>query len=225
MPTPDDLPVSADWPVPAGVPALLFGGSFDPPHVAHATLALRARDRALCEDAWLVLVPAARSPHKATGPAASDADRLDMLRAAFAGAERVEIWTDELARGESGEPSYWVDTLERARRAHAGELRFLIGADQAVAFGRWREPGRILELAEPVVLLRPPISTPDLLAGALREAGEAPDAWLARVADVGTLPESSTDVRAGLEAGACDEAAAHLAPGVLAIIRERGLYR
>ncbi|MBY0112769.1 MAG: adenylyltransferase/cytidyltransferase family protein [Phycisphaerales bacterium] len=156
-------------PIPAGVrDAIVFGGTFDPPHVGHITPALQARELAGLggarlegaglEGAWLLYVPAARSPHKAHNPIASDADRVAMLRLALEGVDRAAVWTDEVDRA-SGEPTYTVDTL---RRLHAARpelsLRLLIGADQAQALHRWREPREIVKLAPPLLMLRGGVS-------------------------------------------------------------------
>jgi nicotinic acid mononucleotide adenylyltransferase len=87
-----------------------------------------------------VYVPAARSPHKERGPAASDADRVEMLKRSLEGVERVGGWTEEIdrakwvreekqpgpeadgaeekAQGQDArvtEPSYTVDTVWLAR--------------------------------------------------------------------------------------------------------------
>ena len=217
----------------AGAPALLlFGGSFDPPHAAHTQLAGLARERLaqrLGERVRLILVPAARSPHKHEAPA-PDADRLAMLRLASAGLDDAAIWTDEIDRASHGhpEPSYWVQTL---RRAHAASSRvklfFLIGADQALSFHRWREPRAILALARPVVLPRDPVLDRGALLEALRadavwtgdELGVWSEAWL----ELPTLPHAATQVRELLLAG--EDAGALLHPEVAAYIRQRGLYR
>ncbi len=207
---------------------LLVGGTFDPPHVAHVELARRARE-ACRPGAALAFVPAERSPHKDTGPVASDADRVEMLTLAIEGIERAGVWTDEIDRARGGEPSYWVETLDRARRL-AGDawLGFVIGADQAVAFDRWREARRILDLAEPVVLLREPWGTAELLLGAMRGFWSAAelDRWASWCVDVGTIDVSATEIR-GLLASDRENARLEslLAPGVLGLIRERGLYR
>ncbi len=108
-------------PLPQGVrQILLFGGTFDPPHAAHARLPFMVREQMLGPDAWLLYVPAARNPLKAHGPEASDADRLQMLRlliadqAAGVQAARVAIWTDELDRSRQAPgPTYTIDTVER----------------------------------------------------------------------------------------------------------------
>jgi nicotinate-nucleotide adenylyltransferase len=217
-------------PMPMAIPdegVLLVGGTFDPPHVAHAELAARARG-VRRPGAALVFVPAARSPHKDTGPVASDADRVAMLGLALDGIERAGVWTDEIDRAGACGASYWVDTLERARTLVGDAwLGFVIGADQAVAFDRWREARRILELAEPVVLLREPFGSSRALIEAMGESwSEAElERWASWCVDVGTIGVSATELR-GLLASDRENARleAMLAPGVLNLIRERGLY-
>ena len=221
--TETEHPPPTPWPVAdPTAPCLLFGGTFDPPHGAHIALAAAARDAALGSDAWLVFVPAGQNPCKPTGPIASDAQRIEMLRLATAELERSAIWTDEVDRAaiEDG-PSYWSLTLDRARIAapRATDLRFLIGADQAVAFHRWRDPDEIVRVAEPVVLLRAPHDTRKKLAAALRGEGRNESeirAWMDRVADVGVAEASSTAVRGGDRTS--------LNPRVAQYIRRHGLY-
>lgn len=185
---------------------LLFGGLFDPPHWAHVNLAIAARDVVLGKGAWLVFVPAARSPHKPDGPIASNEHRLAMLGLALAGHSNVAIWTDELERTDDG-PSYWIDTVRRAHdlTAPETELRFLIGADQAIAFHRWHEHDAILQLAEPMVMLREPAGTPDALVAQLRSldvwSDDEIDAWRRSIVPQEALEMSSTDVRSRLRRG------------------------
>lgn len=195
---------------------VLIGGTFDPPHRAHLELPIRVRDelerRAGCEgNGWLVYVPVARSPHKGTGPVAPDADRLKMLELAIAGREvggRVGVWSDEIDRAAAspGAPSYTVDTLARARAwldAHGSnkaQLRLLIGADQALAFHKWRDPARIMALAAPVVMLRPPVASAAALLDGLRATrawseGELRE-WGNRIVDPGLMDAAATSVRA-----------------------------
>lgn len=150
-----------------------------------------------------------------------------MLSLATEGVERGAIWTDELDRAcapaSAGEPSYWVDTLERARaaRGSGSALRFLIGADQAVAFHKWREARRVLSLAEPVVMPREEIADAGSLTAALRETGawetEELERWAGWFVQTEMLDASSTGARAG------ESRALH--PRVRAHIEARRLYR
>lgn len=149
-----------------GTRLVLFGGSFDPPHRAHLFFARFVLHR--FPDAVLLMVPAARSPHKGAEPLASPEQRCEMIRLGLldvglapgdAGGGRAGIWTDEIDRaggGGGGGPSYWVDTLRRARSLAPAvtSLSFVIGSDQLAAFDRWHQPHEILRLARPIVLVR-----------------------------------------------------------------------
>ena len=188
---------------------ILFGGTFDPPHRGHVELpervrrAVEGRMGGAGGAAWLVYVPAARSPFKDVGPVASDEDRLEMLRRAVAGNPRAVVWDVEIerARREGEGPSYTVETVERARRELGDDvtLRLLIGADQAAEFHRWRRPREIISMAEPLVMLRSPEESVEGLMARMRASGawseEELAAWAGRVVEVGTMDVSATRVR------------------------------
>ncbi len=212
----------------AGV--LLVGGSFDPVHEAHTVLADQARRLAMDGRGEIVFVPAARSPHKREAPLASDRQRVDMLGLAALGLERWSVWTHELDRATGGEPSYWIDTLREARSRFEGELRFLIGADQAVAFHLWREPREILDLARPVVLPRRGIGSAAELADSMApgEAWSAReiDAWKSWLVPTTEISVSASAIREALADPARRGAPIdHLDANVHAYILRHGLYR
>lgn len=224
-------PLNADD-VSAGL--VLVGGTFDPPHRAHTMLADRARSAVGMADAWLVFVPAAVSPFKQGAAQGAGAhDRVAMIGAAIRHLPRATVWTDEIDRApaENG-PSYWVRTLERLR-AMIGPVpcvRFIIGADQAEGFHKWREPARILELATPIVLPRTPLEESRQLQSALQDTGawsaDEIARWQGWMVEVGLLPEASTWIRQRLASGCEDrQLDGVLDPEVLAYIRRRGLYK
>lgn len=207
---------------------VLFGGTFDPVHLGHVRLADAAR-RSVGPRTPLVFVPAARSPHKDAGPIASPADRVRMLELATADLEHTGVWTEEIDRAESSDgPSYWIDTLESARALLGDDavIRFVIGVDQLLALPAWRRWREILEIAEPLVLARPPLEDADAILDALHEidawAGVEPGAWIDRVVPAPVLPYSATEIRAALARGNADVPG--LDPRVLAFIKDRGLY-
>jgi nicotinate-nucleotide adenylyltransferase len=200
--------VTPEAPTPLSIPTgcghvALFGGTFDPPHLAHVTLADLGRnelERRVGAPAFLAFVPAARSPHKDNAPTATDAQRLAMLALAIEGLDRAGIWTDELDRATHGEPSYFARTLERARSMLPGRaLWFIIGADQAASFHRWRQPREMLQLARPIVLPRHPIASAAELRAAMatadfwneKELGH----WAESFVDIDLLRAASTEVR------------------------------
>jgi nicotinate-nucleotide adenylyltransferase len=227
--TPPRAPFPPISPLPLPVDAgaiLLVGGQFDPPHRAHTELPARARDLL---GGWLVFVPASKSPLKSEA-AAPDADRLAMLRLAIADLDRALVWTDELDRSRPGEPSYWIDTLRRAREIlpSGADLRFFIGADQAVQFHRWRAPREILEAADPVVVLRPPWTERNQLLAAITATGawtaEELDRWSRSILEGPCLPANSTAIREALREHPDSSGSLDLDPKVADYIRRHHLY-
>lgn len=222
-----EIPIRAFPPPREARSIIVFGGTFDPPHVGHVSLPPMARERIGAE--WLVYVPAARSPLKERGPLASDEDRVEMLRRSLAGMDRVGISTLEIERRQGGEPSYTLDTLIRFREAFPeASLRLLIGADQAALFHRWREPRRIMGLAEPLVMLRVPHETREMLLDALRAhwSDEELAAWGSWVVELPMVDAEATEIRRALESeGQASAELETLTPaGAMSVIRERGLY-
>ncbi|MFW6133486.1 MAG: nicotinate-nucleotide adenylyltransferase [Planctomycetota bacterium] len=130
---------------------LLFGGTFDPVHHGHLIAA-----RAICERGGygrVVLVPAARPPHKAPA-AASRAQRLAMLR--LAAGDDATFVVDDIELRRDG-PSYTYDTLAALRDAHDGvELHWVIGADMLEDLPEWHRVDDVLDMARIVVAVRPP---------------------------------------------------------------------
>lgn len=220
-------------PVPPGARSiLLIGGTFDPPHTAHVSMAVETAATLHLER--LLFIPAARSPHKDSAPEAADQQRLEMLALALEGVANAGISTIEIdaARGAPGEPtppSYTVDTLRALRAAlPAASLRLLIGADQAAQFHRWREPGEIIALAEPAVALRAPHQTAEQLLAAMAPHWPAADlaAWGKRILGLPTVDISATAARDILRTqGADSPALAGLVhPAVREYIRANRLY-
>jgi nicotinate-nucleotide adenylyltransferase len=164
----------------------MFGGTFDPPHVAHLALAERAREQLGLDR--VVFVPAARPPHK-PAESVSDADvRLAMTRLAVQGNPAFRVSRYELLRGGT---SFTVDTLRALKRAHPrARLYLLIGADSLADFHTWREPDLIRRLATLVVAGRP---------GA-RSAGAGRGRRFVRLGGP-ALDVSSSEIRARLRRG------------------------
>jgi nicotinate-nucleotide adenylyltransferase len=188
----------------------VLGGTFDPPHLGHLTLAREAwRQLALDE---VRLVPARRAPHK-PAPRLDAELRARLVAAAVADQPGLALSRLELDRPE---PSFTVDTLEALAAAEPGaELWFLLGADQLVGFARWREPQRILDLARLAVAARAGRRRPELADVASRVAPDRVD-WV-------EMPEvdiSSSLVRDRLARG---QSLRELVPAAVeALLREEG---
>lgn len=164
----------------------VYGGSFDPPHAGHLILAADAV-RTLELD-LLLFVPASVQPFKQdrAGVTAPEA-RADMLRLAVGESTTFRVDTVELERGGL---SYTVDTLEELSRRYAGaELFLIVGEDALAGFGKWKNAGRIRELATLAALRRHEGASDRPLPAGVKEASR-------RVVDI-----SSTEIRERVKAG------------------------
>ena len=129
----------------------VFGGTFDPVHLAHLILAEQCREQAALDQ--ILFIPAARPPHKQDQDIASFDRRVEMLALALAGNPAFRV--DELEKNRAG-PSYTVDTLtELKSRQPEAQLFLIVGSDTLHELATWRQPERILELAKLLVVTRP----------------------------------------------------------------------
>ncbi|MBK7579138.1 MAG: nicotinate-nicotinamide nucleotide adenylyltransferase [Myxococcales bacterium] len=188
----------------ARTPVAIFGGSFNPPHVAHVlavtyTLAFGGIQE-------LLVVPVFE--HAFSKDLAPFVERVELCRLAFGWLPRVRVSAVE---AELPTPSFTLQTLERLAEEHPEwALRLVIGSDVLHERDKWRAFERIERLAPPLVLGRAGFPHPS--------------------APLALLPEvSSTEVRGLLGAtanAARDIRLRALVPrDVLAYIDERGLYR
>jgi nicotinate-nucleotide adenylyltransferase len=137
----------------------IFGGTFDPPHIGHLLAASDAIEALDLDVMWLV--PNATQPLKGAGQG-SPLQRLEMVRLLADGDGRFDVDPVEIERQGV---SYTVDTVgEFARRFPEAARFLLIGADVTASFDQWREPQRIRELAEVVVLQRGNDETEEVIA-------------------------------------------------------------
>jgi len=130
----------------------VFGGTFDPIHIAHLRSAEEAREQLGLDR--VLFVPAADPPHK-TRRVTAAAHRLAMVRLAIAGHPAFRVSTLEIDRGGR---SYTVDTLRALRERLPADtaLTLLIGWDAFLEIGTWKQYRTLFELADVAVWTRPP---------------------------------------------------------------------
>jgi nicotinate-nucleotide adenylyltransferase len=176
----------------------LFGGSFNPPHVAHQLVALYVLETQPVDELWMI--PCFLHPfEKSLEPFP---DRLEMCRRAAAGlGGRVRVSEVE---GQLGGESRTLRTVQALQAAHPDhQFSLIIGSDLQAETSSWYRAEELQRLVPFVVVAR----------GGHAAAGSASV----------TMPEiSSSDVRRRLREGLpVDQVVPR---GVLDYIRERGLY-
>ncbi len=127
----------------------ILGGIFDPIHYGHLAIAEQTCDA--LELAGVLFIPAGRPVHRAA-PHAGAADRLRMVELATADNPRFAVSAIEV---DADRPSYSVETLEQLTSDHPDDEYVLImSAESAKALPTWRDPMRLVELAEIAVVPR-----------------------------------------------------------------------
>ncbi|MBI4722651.1 MAG: nicotinate-nucleotide adenylyltransferase [Candidatus Stahlbacteria bacterium] len=126
----------------------LFGGTFDPPHIAHLIAAEKTREEFRIDK--ILFLPTNIPSHK-SNPIASAQDRLEMTKIATNSNPYFEVSDVEIKRGGV---SYMIDTLKELTNPKS-HLFLLIGIDEAIDFMNWKESAEILKLSTVVIFTRP----------------------------------------------------------------------
>jgi nicotinate-nucleotide adenylyltransferase len=189
----------------------IFGGSFNPPHLAHLVVAESVRDQfRLDEVLW---IPNGRPPHKTLDQElVAPAHRLAMTRLATSDNPAFRVSDIEMRDAGTG---YTVDTL-RLLEASYPETHFelILGGDSLADFSGWHRPGEILDRVPLIVYHRRGF---DGIAEAM------PSVARIRFVDAPLLDVSGTRVRERLRQG---RSVRYLVPeSVRAYIEAEHLYR
>jgi nicotinate-nucleotide adenylyltransferase len=128
-----------------------YGGSFDPVHCGHLTIARKLTEIFALDE--LVFVPAFHAPHKKRKKPTSAFHRYAMLALATIGDAKIKVSKMEL---EMPEKPYTVETLERLKNElPAARIFFVMGADSWAEITTWREWEKVLTLVDIIVVTRP----------------------------------------------------------------------
>jgi nicotinate-nucleotide adenylyltransferase len=196
----------------------ILGGTFNPVHLGHLLVAHAVAEALDLER--VLLLPAARPPHKPRGLLAAPDERLAMVRLSLAGDPLLDVSTLELDRGGT---SYAVDTM-RLFRAQNPDVApcFIIGMDSLRELHSWHRVGELLELCTFATVDRPGVDRP-VDPTELRLPPPWPERLLAGIVPIRTWEVSSSEIRRRIAVGRSIRYL--VSPAVEAFIRERGLYR
>lgn len=126
----------------------IFGGTFNPVHNEHVAVARQAVKELKLDK--LYIVPTFLAPHK-NGCSVSAEHRINMLRLAFEGEDKIEISTFET---DNGGTSYSYITAEHFKKNTDGEVFMIVGGDMLHDFKNWKYPERILDAVSLCAFLR-----------------------------------------------------------------------
>ena len=150
----------------------LFGGSFNPIHNGHISLALQLKEQAGLDEVWLMVSP--QNPLKQSTDLLDDEQRLLMARLAVENVDGIVVSDYEM---HLPKPSYTWNTLEALKRDYPDrQFVLMIGGDNWEHFDRWYRAEDIKANYEIVVYTRTP-------------------------SDEGYIDISSTDIRERIKAG------------------------
>ena len=183
----------------------ILGGSFNPVHHGHLTIATRAAERVGLDQ--VLLVPTAISPLKSRRGLTSGKHRLTMIRGAIRGNPLFRASGLEIRRGGV---SYTVETLHAIRKKSPAKLYLILGTDAFRLLPQWKEAEEVRRMVSFLVVPR---------------TGDRPTAQLPKhyIVDAPLLEISSTEIRERVRKGLSIR---YLVPNdVERYIREKGLFR
>lgn len=185
----------------------IYGGTFDPPHMAHLRIAEEAREQFNLD--CVFFVPNRQPVHR--GSAVADAeDRYAMLILATADNPAFRVSRDELDRPT---PSYSIDTVLLFRQRYPNaELYFIAGTDEVAVLNTWRDADRLLSLCRFLAAPRRP-----------EDRSAVPSHPAVIPIQMPPLPMSSSDIRERIALGR--SVRYQMPDAVLRYIISRGLYR
>ena len=128
-----------------------YGGSFDPPHDGHLTIARRLTELFNLNE--FVFIPAFHAPHKKARKPISAFHRHAMLCLATANKSNLQVSTVEL---DAPEKPFTVETQAKLKNnLPDAEIFFVIGADSWAEITTWRDWETVLTQTNIIVVTRP----------------------------------------------------------------------
>lgn len=183
----------------------VFGGLFDPPHIAHLIIAQSVLEEFDLQTVFFI--PAGNPPHK--NKFTPYQIRFQMTEAAIKNNPRFRV--SDIEHRLSGK-TYTIDVVRALQNEHSGQMNLIIGSDQWDEFNTWKTPKNLVQLCNIIVVPRPGHS----LDGLSRRRKKI------KIAHTPAIELSSTTIRKKI---ARNESIQYLVPPeVLKIIQKRKLY-
>lgn len=157
----------------------IFGGTFNPLHNGHIAVARSVIDSSLADELWLMVTP--QNPWKRNLTLMDDSFRLAMARLGVRSLDRIKASDFEFSLPR---PSYTYNTLRKlSETCPDREFSLVIGADNWVKFGNWRDSDIIQKKHQIIVYPRSGYPLPE------------PATVNVHILDCPTIDISSTQIR------------------------------
>jgi len=195
----------------------IFGGTFSPIHNGHVKAARSFRDEMKLD--VLYVIPDRIPPHKQISGKDDPFLRLEMVKTALAGEEKMILSDTELKREGK---SYTVYTLPEF--TGNGELFLLCGTDMFLTFDTWFRFEDIFRMCT-LVLMQRETSSPALRAEIEEKKKLYTEKYGAKIEMIKEEPFeiSSSEIRNMIAKG--EDYSAYVPESVREFIEEKGLYR
>jgi nicotinate-nucleotide adenylyltransferase len=195
----------------------IFGGTFDPIHNGHLSIAYEALN--YLELDKILFMPSGNPPHKLKRDKADSSIRYELIEMAIRSEKHFEVSSFEIQRSEL---SYTYKTVEYFKMLEPETLwYFITGVDCLMELDTWKNPARIFNCCKLVVFNRPGFNMKDIL----REKEKNEDVYGKEIIfiDLPLLDISSREIKKKIKEG---KRADYLMPqGVYNTIIELGLYK
>lgn len=188
----------------------IYGGSFNPVHIGHTSLAQAICEQKLVDEVWLVVSPLNPFKRNRSDELLDDHIRLEMAKIATRDISCIKVSDIEF---DMPKPSYTFDTLKVLKEKYPQhEFSLIIGADNWIAFSKWYKSDEIMANHNIIVSRRP---------GCEIDLSSVPKN--VTVASTELYDVSSTQIREGIKNGS--DVSMYLNPKVYNYIKTNGLYK
>lgn len=193
---------------------LVYGGSFDPPHMGHMNLLQSAI--ATVKPNKTLVVPSGVAPHKISSQTPGEV-RLEMCRCFLTLGGNIYLSDIELRR--SGK-SYTIDTIGELEIIFPNAQIYLcVGSDMFLNFESWQRWETLLNKAVLVIGARQEDIAPDMQKTAERLQHKGGRLMFVHGK---ALPMASADIRKAVKKG--KDVSEYVPKEALSVIKEHGLY-
>jgi nicotinate-nucleotide adenylyltransferase len=128
----------------------IFGGTFNPVHLGHLRTAEEVKYKLGLDK--IIFVPSGKPPLKDRDSVAAS-HRYAMVALAVASNRGFAVSDVEVRKKGK---SYTVHTLQMLRKEFSGdELFFILGTDAFLEMPKWRQPEKIVEMTDFIIMARP----------------------------------------------------------------------